>query len=176
MLFYVCNGRYFEEKKNGIEEQSCLLQHFCPYLPSMSVVQLLIVEISCFLSTFLNSAEFDTSHPTSTAVLYCTVLEHVHVTFVIHAALPLTPEPVYPHVFARTSRTSSCLLASKIGKRQNGMFSDLAPRPSRTQLPCASNKLHKHRSTIGRRDNSVITSTREKSWGVTHGVNTVPTI
>ena len=120
------------------------------------------------------------THPTQLrllycTVLYCTVLGHVHVTFVIHAALPLIPEPVYPHVFARTSRKSSCLLASKIGKRQNGMFSDLAPRPSRTQPPCASNKLHKHRSTIGRRDNSVITSPRETSWGVTHVVNTVPT-
>ena len=123
-----------------------------------------------------SSAEFDTSHPTSTAVLYCTVLGHVYVTFVIHAALSLIPELVYPHVFAHTSRTSSCLLASKIGKRQNGMFSDLAPRPSRTQPPCASNELHKHRSTIGRRDNSVITRTQEKSWGVTHGVKTVPTI
>ena len=116
------------------------------------------------------------THPTQLRLLYCTVLEHVHVTFVIHAALPLIPEPVYPHVFAHTSRTSSCLLASKIGKRQNGMFSDLAPRPSRTQPPCASNELHKHRSTIGRRDNSVITSTREKSWGVTHEVKAVPTI
>ena len=159
-----------KKKKNGIEEQSCLLQHFCPYLPSMSVVQLLITEIQ------RSSAEFDTSHPTSTAVLYYTVLGHVYVTFVIHAALPLIPEPVYPHVFAHTSRTSSCLLASKIGKRQNGMFSDLAPRPSRTQPPCASNELHKHRSTIVRRDNSVITRTQEKSWGVTHGVKTVPTI
>ena len=111
-----------------------------------------------------SSAEFDTFHPTSAAVLYCTVLGHVYVTFVIHAALPLIPEPVYPHVFAHTYRTF-CLLAPKIGKRQNGMFSDLAPRPSRTQPPCASNELHKHRSTIGRRDNSVITRTQEKSWG-----------
>ena len=65
---------------------------FCSYLPSMAVVQLLIIEIYVFFKR--SSAEFDASHPTSTAVLYCTVLGHVHVTFVIHAALPLIPEPV----------------------------------------------------------------------------------
>ena len=92
-------------------------------------------------------------------------------------ALPPMPEPVYPHVSAHTSHTSSCLSTLKTGKRQNSRFSDLAPRQSRTQPACASNELKKPRhSTIGRSDNSVITSPRENSWGVTHEVESVPKI
>ena len=52
------------------------------------------------------------------------------------------------------------------------MFSDLQPRPSRTQPACAPNVLRNHKSTIRRRDNSAITSPRENSWGVAHGVET----
>ena len=92
------------------------------------------------------------------------------------AALHPMPEPVYPHVFAHTFHTSGCLSASKIGKRQKSMFSDLAPRLSRTQLACASNELHKQQPTIGRRDNSMIANPQENSWGVAYGVETVPTI
>ena len=124
-------------------------------VPSLYVTSTTIDNRNMMFSLKRSSAVFDASHPTSTAVLYCTVLGYVHVTFVIHAALPMISEPVYLHVFAHTVRTSSCLLASKIGKRQNSMFSDLTPRPSRTQPTCASNKFHKHRSAIGRRDNSV---------------------
>ena len=92
-------------------------------------------------------------------------------------ALPPIPEPVYPHVSAHTSHTSSCLSTLKTGKRQNSRFSDLSPRQSRTQPACASNELKKTRhSTIGRSDNSVITSPRENSWGVTHEVESVPKI
>ena len=92
-------------------------------------------------------------------------------------ALPPIPEPVYPHVSAHTSHTSSCLSTLKIGKRQNSRFRDRAPRRSRTQPACAANELQKKRqSTIGWSVNSVITSPRDNSCGVAHDVETVPTI
>ena len=92
------------------------------------------------------------------------------------AALPSIPEPVYPHVFAHTSYTASCLSASKIGKRQHSMFSNLAPRLLRTQPACASNELHKQRSVIGRGDNSMITNPQENLWGAAYGIETVSTV
>ena len=84
-------------------------------------------------------------------------------------ALPSIPEPVYPHVSALTSHTSSCLSTLKTGKRQNSSFRDGAPRRSRNQPACAPNELRKTRhSKIGRSDNSVSTCSRDNAWGVAH--------
>ena len=84
-------------------------------------------------------------------------------------ALPSIPEPVYPHVSAFTSHTSSCLSTFQTGKRQNSSFRDGAPRRSRNQPACAPNELRKTRhSKIGRSDNSVSTCSRDNAWGVAH--------
>ena len=84
-------------------------------------------------------------------------------------ALPSTPEPVYPHVFALTSHTSSCLSTLKTGKRQNSSFRDGAPHRSRNQPACARNELRKtQHSKIGPSDNSVNTCSRDNAWGVAH--------
>ena len=45
------------------------------------------------------------------------------------------------------------------------MFSDLALRLSRTQLPCASNDFQKQQPTLRRRDNPMLTNPRESSRG-----------
>ena len=91
---------------------------------------------------FFNVTQPSLTHPTQLRLLYCTALYLGMYTFVIHhAALPLIPEPVHPHVFAYTSRTSSCLLASKIGKRQNSILATLhhtrhAPSRHARQTSC----------------------------------------
>ena len=92
-------------------------------------------------------------------------------------ALTSIPEPVYPHVSALTSHTSSCLSTLKTGKRQNSSFKSGTPRRSRNQPACAPNELRKTRhSKIGRSDNSVSTCSRDNAWGVAHEVKTVPTV
>ena len=63
-------------------------------VPSLYGSSTTIDNRNMMFSSIVPQPSFDASHPTSTAVLYCTVLGYVHVTFVIHAALPLIPEPV----------------------------------------------------------------------------------
>ena len=163
MSFYVCYCRYFGVKKRDrgtIVFTTALLS-----VPSLCVSSTAIDNRKVMFS--FNVPQPSLTHPTQLrllccTVLYCTVLGHVHVTFVIHAALPPLPEPVYLYVFAHTSCTSSCLLASRIG---NDIIVCLATlhharhAHSRHARQTSCTRFDQHR-----RDNSVIQA-RERTHG-----------